>query len=223
MEDIPVIAVDGPSASGKGTVAQAVARALGFHFLDSGSLYRLVALSAMRRGISWSDEEGLGKIASNLEVEFRGAEIFLEKQDVTEDIRSEECSFGASKVGGVPGVRRALLHRQRAFRRAPGLVADGRDMGTVVFPEASLKVFLTASPEARAERRHKQLIQKGITVNISALLKDLQERDKRDMARSDSPLKPSPDAHFLDTTALTAKAATDQVLAWFRGSKGGEQ
>lgn len=222
MEDIPVIAVDGPSASGKGTVAQAVAQALGFHFLDSGSLYRLVALAAMRRGISWSDEEGLGRIASNLEVEFKGGTIFLEKQEVTEDIRSEDCSFGASKVGAVPAVRRALLERQRAFRRAPGLVADGRDMGTVVFPEACLKVFLTASPEARAERRHKQLIQKGITVNISALLKDLQERDKRDMARSDSPLKPSPDAHFLDTTALTAKAATDQVLAWFRGAKGGK-
>ena len=223
MEDVPVIAVDGPSASGKGTVAQAVAEALGFHFLDSGSLYRLVALVAIRRAIPWNDEGRLADVATHLNVVFDGGSIILDNHDVTDDIRSEACSFGASKVGAVPAVRRALLDCQRAFRKAPGLVADGRDMGTVVFPEAQLKVFLTATPEARAERRHKQLIQKGIAVNIASLLKDLRERDERDMARPDSPLKPSPDAHFLDTTALTAKAATNQVLAWFRGSKGGKQ
>ncbi len=220
-EEVPVIAVDGPSASGKGTVAQAVAKVLGFHFLDSGALYRVVALAAMRRGIAWSDEGSLSAIAEGLPVEFSGGHIYLEKHDVTDEIRTEACSFGASKVGAVPAVRRALLERQRAFRELPGLVADGRDMGTVVFPDARLKVFLTASTQARAERRHKQLIQKGITVNISALLKDLQERDDRDMARPDSPLKPSPEAQFLDTTALTAEAATNQVLEWFRGAKGG--
>lgn len=223
MSGVPVIAVDGPSASGKGTVAQAVAKALGFHFLDSGALYRLVALAAIRHGVEWTDEAGLAEIAAGLDVEFIENSIFLEKQDVTEDIRTEACSFGASKVGAVVPVRRALLERQRVFRRFPGLVADGRDMGTVVFPDACLKVFLTATVSARAERRHKQLIQKGIAVNIAALLKDLEERDNRDMARADSPLKPSPDAHLLDTTALTAEAATEQVLHWFRGAKGGKQ
>ena len=214
---IPVIAIDGPSASGKGTVAQAVAKALGFHFLDSGALYRLVALAALDAAVPWGDEGTLAKLAGELNVVFQDGRIIMESQDVTESIRSEACGEGASRVGAVAGVREALLRRQRAFRHAPGLVADGRDMGTVVFTDAVLKIYLTASVEARAERRHKQLKQKGIAATLPILLKDLQERDQRDMSRAAAPLKPSPDAHLLDTTALSAEAATEQVLAWYRG------
>ena len=214
---IPVIAIDGPSASGKGTVAQAVAKALGFHFLDSGALYRLVALAALNAAVSWDSEDTLAKLAGELNVVFQGGRIIMENQDVTDSIRSEACGEGASRVGAVAGVRAALLRRQRAFRHAPGLVADGRDMGTVVFTDAALKIYLTASVEARAERRHKQLKQKGIAATLPVLLKDLQERDQRDMSRAAAPLKPSPDAHLLDTTALSAEAATEQVLAWYRG------
>ena len=214
---IPVIAIDGPSASGKGTVAQAVAKALGFHFLDSGSLYRLVALAALNSGAPWSDEKVLADLASKLDVKFRDGLILMNNQDVTESIRSEACGEGASRVGAVPGVRDALLQRQRAFRQAPGLVADGRDMGTVVFADAPLKIYLTASVETRAERRHKQLKQKGIAATLPLLLRDLQERDLRDMSRAAAPLKPSPDAHLLDTTAMSAEAATEQVLTWYRG------
>ncbi|MBM3346457.1 MAG: (d)CMP kinase [Betaproteobacteria bacterium] len=214
---IPVIAIDGPSASGKGTVAKAVARALGFHLLDSGALYRLVALAALNAELPWNDEPGLARLALGLQAGFRGDDIMLENQIVTENIRSEACSEGASIVGAVGGVRRALLRRQRAFRQIPGLVADGRDMGTVVFPDADLKIYLTASVEVRAERRYKQLKQKGIAATLTALLKDLRERDERDMLRSAAPLKPSPEAHILDTTALTAEAAADRVLAVYRG------
>ena len=214
---IPVIAIDGPSASGKGTVAQAVAKALGFHFLDSGALYRLVALVALDAAVAWSDEDALAMLASKLDVVFDNGRIITNNHDVTDSIRSEACGEGASRVGAVAGVREALLLRQRAFRQAPGLVADGRDMGTVVFADAKLKIYLTASVEARAERRHKQLKQKGITATLPVLLKDLQERDQRDMSRAAAPLKPSPDAHLLDTTAMSAEAATEQVLAWYRG------
>ena len=214
---IPVIAIDGPSASGKGTVAQAVAKALGFQFLDSGALYRLVALAALDAAVPWGDEGTLAKLAGELNVVFQDGRIIMESQDVTDSIRSEACGEGASRVGAVAGVRVALLRRQRAFRLAPGLVADGRDMGTVVFTDAVLKIYLTASVEARAERRHKQLKQKGIAATLPLLLKDLQERDQRDMSRAAAPLKPSPDAHLLDTTALSAEAATEQVLAWYRG------
>jgi cytidylate kinase len=214
---VPVIAIDGPSASGKGTVAKAVARALDFHFLDSGALYRLVALAALNAGVPWSDESGLAGLALGLQASFRDEDIVLNDQIVTEGIRSEVCGEGASMVGAIGGVRAALLERQRAFRQPPGLVADGRDMGTVVFPAADLKIYLTASVEVRAERRYKQLKQKGIAATLPVLLKDLRERDERDMSRSTAPLKPSPEAHILDTTALTAEAATDQVLAWYRG------
>ena len=217
--DAPVIAIDGPSASGKGTVAQAVAQALGFHFLDSGALYRLVALAALRGGISWTDHKALEDLALTLDLRFEGGSIFLLDHDVTTDIRSEACADGASRVAAIPDVRKALLQRQRAFRQPPGLVADGRDMGTVVFPDAVLKVFLTASVEVRAERRHKQLKQKGITAIFAVLLEDLRARDERDMSRRAGPLKPSPDAFLLDTTGLTAAAATEQVLAWYRVSK----
>ena len=214
----PVIAIDGPSASGKGTVAQAVARALGFHYLDSGALYRLVALAAMNRGTDLADEAALTALAAALDARFDDGEILLEGGRATEAIRSEACSVASSRVAAVPGVRAALLDRQRAFREPPGLVADGRDMGSVVFPDARLKVFLTATPETRAERRYKQLKDKGIAANIATLLLDLAERDARDAARAVAPLKPAPDARVLDTTGLAPDEAAGAVLAWFKES-----
>jgi len=218
MSQAPVIAIDGPSASGKGTVAQAVARALDFHYLDSGALYRLVALAAMNGGIDLGDEAALSVLAAGLDARFAGGEILLGGERATEAIRTEACSVASSRVAAVPGVRAALLDRQRAFREPPGLVADGRDMGSVVFPDARLKVFLTASPETRAERRYKQLKDKGIAANIATLLLDLAERDARDAARAVAPLKPAPDARILDTTGLAPDEAADTVLAWYRES-----
>jgi cytidylate kinase len=218
MNLVPVIAIDGPSASGKGTVAQAVARALGFHYLDSGALYRLVALAAMNGGTVLGDEAALSALATGLDARFTGGEILLGGERATEAIRTEACSVASSRVAAVPGVRAALLDRQRAFREPPGLVADGRDMGSVVFPDAGLKVFLTASPETRAERRYKQLKDKGIAANIATLLLDLAERDARDAARAVAPLRPAPDARILDTTGLTPAEAADAVLTWYRES-----
>jgi cytidylate kinase len=218
MSQAPVIAIDGPSASGKGTVAQAVARALDFHYLDSGALYRLVALAAMNGGTDLGDEAALSALAAGLDARFAGGEILLGGERATEAIRTEACSVASSRVAAVPGVRAALLDRQRAFREPPGLVADGRDMGSVVFPDARLKVFLTASPETRAERRYKQLKDKGIAANIATLLLDLAERDARDAARAVAPLRPAPDARTLDTTGLTPDEAADTVLAWYRES-----
>src|SRR5262245_50492673 len=212
----PVIAIDGPSASGKGTVAQAVAQALGFHYLDSGALYRLVALDALEAGADLTDEARLAELAVNLEVGFNGAEVFLRGRRVTDGIRTEACGRAASSVAAVAGVRSALLGRQRAFRRSPGLVADGRDMGSVVFPDAALKIFLTAGLEARAGRRVKQVRNKGITANIRSLLLDLAERDARDAARAVAPLKTAPDARLLDTTGLSVEEAAAAVLAWYR-------
>ena len=217
--DVPVIAIDGPSASGKGTVAHALARALGFHYLDSGALYRLVALAALRRGVDLGDGPALTAVAGGLEARFVGGQVFLGDERATEAIRTEACSAAASRVAAVPGVRAALLDRQRAFRQPPGLVADGRDMGSLVFPDARLKVFLTASLEARAERRYKQLKDKGIAANIQTLLRDLELRDARDAARVVAPLKPAPDARILDTTGLTPDEAADAVLAWYRGGR----
>jgi cytidylate kinase len=214
--DVPVIAIDGPSASGKGTIAQAVARRLGFHYLDSGALYRLVALAAIKEATSLDDETALARRAGSLNVSFEGEEIFLFGQRVTDAIRSEECSKGASRVAVLPAVRAALLERQRAFRALPGLVADGRDMGTVVFPDASLKVFLTASAEARAERRHKQLKEKGIDAKIYRLLQELRERDERDSTRSTAPLRKAADARELDSTGLGIDEVVRQVLDWHR-------
>ena len=218
MSQAPVIAIDGPSASGKGTVAQADARALDFHYLDSGALYRLVALAAMNGGTDLGDEAELSALAAGLDARFAGGEILLGGERATEAIRTEACSVASSRVAAVPGVRAALLDRQRAFREPPGLVADGRDMGSVVFPDARLKVFLTASPETRAERRYKQLKDKGIAANIATLLLDLAERDARDVARAVAPLRPAPDARTLDTTGLTPDEAADTVLAWYRES-----
>jgi len=212
----PVITVDGPAASGKGTIAAGVAAALGYHLLDSGSLYRLVGLKALRSGIATDDEDKLAGAATALAVKFLDDKVILEQQDVTADIRSEEVSAAASQVAAWPAVRQALFGRQQAFRRAPGLVADGRDMGTVVFPDAPLKVFVTASAEERANRRHKQLIEKGMSVNIDSLLRDIRERDARDATRAAAPLKPAPDAMILDTTQMTIDDAVGQVLRWYR-------
>ncbi len=208
----PVIAIDGPSASGKGTVAERVAAKLGYHYLDSGSLYRLTALAAIRAGVALDDEAGVAPLAATLPATFEGGRILLSGDDVTEAIRTEEISAGSSKVAALPAVRAALLDRQRAYRRFPGLVADGRDMGSVVFPGATAKVFLTASAEARAERRYKQLIAKGMSANIHALLQDLQERDARDAQRSVAPLKQSDDAELVDTTPLGIEEAVAAVM-----------
>ena len=213
---VPVIAIDGPSASGKGTIAQAVAKKLGFHYLDSGSLYRLVALAALKEATRLDDEAALARRALHLHATFEGGEIFLFGQKVTDAIRSEECGIGASRVAALPAVRAALLARQRAFRAPPGLVAEGRDMGTVVFPDATLKLFLTASAEVRAERRYKQLKEKGIDANIRTLLQELRERDERDSARSTAPLRKAADARELDSSGLGIAEVVRQVLEWHR-------
>ena len=218
----PVIAIDGPSASGKGTVAQRVANALGYGYLDSGSLYRLVALASKRAGVAYDDEAGVAAIAAGLPAEFKDNQVLLAGNDVTEAIRSEEMSVASSKVAALPAVRAALLARQHAYRRWPGLVADGRDMASVVFPHAEVKIFLTASVEARAERRYKQLIAKGVAANIRTLLQDLRERDERDSSRSVAPLQKGAEAQLLDTTDLTIEQAVDTVLDWARkGITGG--
>ena len=209
---VPVVAIDGPSASGKGTVAARVAQALGFAHLDSGSLYRIVALTAIRRGVALDDEPTLAAIATDLPARFEGDRVMLEGDDVTEAIRSEACSVGASRVAALPTVREALFWRQRAYRRAPGLVGEGRDMGSVVFPDAPVKIFLTASVEARAERRYKQLMDKGMPANMADLLKDLRERDARDAQRAAAPLKQEEDAVLLDTSDMSVEQAVAFVL-----------
>jgi 3-phosphoshikimate 1-carboxyvinyltransferase len=209
----PVIAIDGPSASGKGTVAERVAAAFGYHYLDSGSLYRLTALAGLRAGKALDDEAGLAAVAASLPARFSGGRIYLDEADVTDAIRTEEISVGASKVAALPAVRASLLDRQRAYRRFPGLVADGRDMASVVFPGAVAKVFLTASAQARAERRYKQLIAKGMPANMHALLQDLQDRDARDAQRSVAPLRQCDDADLVDTTELNIEAAVAAVMA----------
>lgn len=213
---VPVIAIDGPAASGKGTIAQGVATALGFRYLDSGSLYRLVGLDAIRRKVPFDDEPRLAALADSLELGFADGRILLSDQDVTDEIRSEEVSAAASKVAVLPRVRTALLTRQRAFRAPPGLVAEGRDMGTVVFPDATLKIYLTASAEARATRRHKQLIDKGNSITIQGLLRGIRERDERDSARAEAPLKTAADAIVLDTTDVAADAVIAYVLQQYQ-------
>jgi len=213
---IPVIAIDGPSASGKGTVAKRVAGALGFHFLESGALYRLVALSSLRRNVSAGDEARLAELARSLSARFSGDTIFYEDQDVTQELRGEACGNRASEVARMAGVREALLARQQAFRRPPGLVADGRDMGSVVFPDAQLKVFLTASLAVRAERRYKQLKEKGIPASMSTLSRDLEERDIRDANRAASPLVAAHDAVQLDSSELSVDGVVALIVGWWR-------
>jgi len=209
---IPVIAIDGPSASGKGTVAQRVAETLGFHYLDSGALYRIVALAAKQHGIAWNDEDALAAMAEQLIIEFRQDRILLNGNDVSEGVRTEEMSRGASEVAVHPAVRRALLGLQHSFRRAPGLVADGRDMATVIFPDAATKIYLTASVEIRAERRYKQLMSKGIHANLHDILKDLQARDARDQQRSAAPLLQAQDAKLLETSQLSIEQSIAKAL-----------
>lgn len=211
---IPVITIDGPTASGKGTVAARVADRIGYHLLDSGALYRLTALSAMRAGVSLDDEHAVAPLAERLPATFSNGDIFLDGEEVGELIRAEEVGNNASKIAAFPAVRQALYALQLGFRRAPGLVADGRDMGTVIFPNARLKVFLTASVEARAERRYKQLIGKGISANMEGLLADLQARDERDTHRTVAPLVAAEGAYILDTSDMTVDEAVEQVLHW---------
>ena len=214
-QPVPVITIDGPSASGKGTVAQRVADALGWHYLDSGALYRLTALAARKAGVDWHDEAAVAEIAAQLPVHFANGQTYLAGEAVDDQMRTEEMGIGASTVGALPAVRAALLLRQRAFRQAPGLVADGRDMGSVVFKDAQTKVFLTASATVRADRRYKQLIEKGFSAKINEILQDLVDRDARDAARSVAPLRQEADARLLETSDLTIAQAVDQVLDWF--------
>jgi cytidylate kinase len=217
----PVLAIDGPTASGKGTIAQRVAERLGFHYLDSGALYRLLAWKAAQVGVETGDEGRLVHLAQTMQPRFRrDGYIELDDADVTDAIRSEEISRAASQVAVHPAVRGALMQLQRRCRRAPGLVADGRDMGTVVFPDATLKVFLTATVPARARRRHKQLMEKGISTNILDLSRELEARDRRDTERSAAPLKPAEDAYRLDSSELTIDEVVAQVLSWFGGRQG---
>jgi len=216
----PVIAIDGPSGSGKGTVCSRLARQLGWHLLDSGALYRLLALAAGRHGIGLDNETALETLAANLDVQFvaaqeglHGQRILLEGEEVGDELRTEQAGAGASQVAALPGVRTALLQRQRDFRVAPGLVADGRDMGTVVFADAPLKIFLTASAEERARRRYLQLKDKVAGVNLSSLLEEIRARDERDTQRTVAPLKPASDAILLDSTELSIEQVLERILA----------
>ena len=217
MKPVPVITIDGPSASGKGTVAARVAARLGFHYLDSGALYRLVALAA--RKLETPSEAQLAALAQTLPARFEGDKVLLEERDVSDELRSESVGEAASRVAALSGVREALIARQHAYCRSPGLVADGRDMGTVVFPAARAKVFLNASPEARAERRYKQLMEKGLSANLAALVNEMRARDERDMHRPVAPLRPAPGALLLDTTNLTIGEAVDAVLEHYRNTR----
>ena len=219
MSRIPVIAIDGPAASGKGTVAARVAALLGFAYLDSGALYRLVALAARKLGIGSDDATRLAPIARDLDARFSATDLWLDDEQVTDAIREESISAAASQVAAHPQVRDALLERQRAFLQPPGLVAEGRDMGTVVFPRAGLKIFLTASAQVRAERRYKQLMEKGLSANMQALLQEIRQRDQRDSARAAAPLKPAADAVTLDTTALDVQQVVDRILHLWQGTK----
>ncbi|MCF1459272.1 MAG: (d)CMP kinase [Shewanella sp.] len=214
----PVVTIDGPSGAGKGTISQLLAQRLGWQLLDSGAIYRVLALAATHHNVELDNEEAITLLAAHLDVQFmtvadsQGVKVVLEGEDVTSDIRTQECSNAASKIAAFPRVREALLRRQRAFKEAPGLVADGRDMGTVVFPDAQVKLFLTASAEERAHRRHDQLQDKGFDVSIDRLLTEIKERDNRDMNRAVAPLVPAEDALVIDTTGVGIEEVLDRVL-----------
>jgi 3-phosphoshikimate 1-carboxyvinyltransferase len=220
-QDIPVICIDGPTASGKGTLASRVAQALGYHYLDSGALYRVTAFAALKAGLSLEakDEARIADLARTLPVRFEGETVWLASDDVSDAIRTEQAGMNASKVSVLPAVRTALVALQHSFQRLPGLLADGRDMGTVIFPDAPLKVFLTASAAQRAERRHKQLISKGVSTTLDSLRADLEARDARDSSRSVAPLKAAQDAFQLDNSSLSIEASVDQVLAWWQAKQ----
>ena len=215
----PIICIDGPSASGKGTVAQLVAKTLNFNYLDSGALYRVVAYAAKKNNISWQNEEALANLATTLNIEFTDEKIMLNQQDITSEVRTEDISRGASEVAVHPKLRDALLSLQRSFNKLPGLVADGRDMGSVVFKEAKTKIYLTASAQMRAERRYKQLIQNEKHVILAEIVKDLKERDARDLARSTSPLQQTDDALLLNTNQLSISQAVEAVLHHYKNTK----
>lgn len=224
MKAVPVITIDGPTASGKGTIAQRVAEALGFHYLDSGALYRLVAWRALQDAIATDDADRLSAVAAKLEPRFTGARVLMDGHDVTDAIRSEEVSQVASRIAVIDGVRKALLKLQRSQFKAPGLVADGRDMGTVVFPQADLKIYLTASTRARAERRHKQLIEKGFSASICPLsqeqvMREIEARDQRDAQRAASPLRPANGAFRIDSSELSVDEVVALVLKLYAQSR----
>lgn len=214
---ISVITIDGPGGTGKGTISQMLAKKLGWHFLDSGALYRVLALAALKNHVDWQDETALTNLAKNLDVQFKehhlgeSSRVILMGEDVSVEIRSEKCGAGASQIAAFPKVRAALIERQRAFRKSPGLVTDGRDMGTVIFPDAHLKFYLIASQEERAKRRYNQLKQQGMNVSLPTVLQDLKERDARDQNRAIAPLKPAANAIVIDTTALSVEQVFQQV------------
>ena len=216
MISVPVITIDGPTASGKGTVAQKVARLLGFHYLDSGVLYRATALAGMHHAVDVGDIETLSVLASGLELKFEDSKIFLSGENITHSIRAESVGHYASVIATYGPIRQLLLNYQRSFCREPGLVADGRDMGTKVFPEAILKIYLIANAQTRAQRRYQQLLEKGFSANIENILRDLEERDRRDAMRSESPLRAAENAHILDASALTVDETVGQVLQWWQ-------
>ena len=218
MSNYPVIAIDGPTASGKGTVASLVAERLGFHYLDSGALYRLVAFASEKLGIDVNNGPELGLLVPKLLISFKNSQVFLNGEDVTDAIRAENIGLRASTLAAHPELRSALVGLQRSFRQAPGLVADGRDMASVIFPDAVLKVFLTATASARAERRYKQLIAKGISAKLSDLLQDLQERDARDSSRGTAPLLVAEGAKVLETSDLSIDQAVKTVLDWYQSA-----
>ena len=218
MDDKPavrIITIDGPTASGKGTIASEVARKLGFHYLDSGALFRLAALSCLTQKVDLTDEAACSGVTRQMRPCFKDGKVFLGDKDVTDAVREEAVGLAASRVATMASVRTAILDLERDFCRAPGLVADGRDMGTVVFPNACLKVFLTAGAQVRAQRRYKQLIQRGISANLADLARDLQERDKRDRERAVSPTRPAPDARLLDSSDQTIEQTVRCVLDWY--------
>jgi len=216
---VEIITIDGPTASGKGTIASRVATSLGFRYLDSGALFRLAALVCQEAGLDLADEVACAEVTSRMAPRFEGGKTLLAERDVTEIIRSEAIGLAASHIAVLPRVRSAILTLERAFCTAPGLVADGRDMGTVVFPKATLKVFLTASAAERAQRRYKQLIQRGISANLATLTQDLEERDRRDRERKASPTRPAVDAKLLDSSTLTIEQTVEQVLVWYKAAR----